>query len=147
MAQHTTTVDVPVTPDVAFAYLADLTNSAGWDPSIAAATRVDDGPIGVGATFLVVIAAFGKRIELATTIERHEAPTSLAFVGTHKNAVRRDTITFEPGAGGARVTTATELRLKGALRLLDKGLQMQLVTMADRAAAGLAAALTAPVRG
>jgi carbon monoxide dehydrogenase subunit G len=141
MARYTTTIDVPVSPEVAFAHLADFTSAAAWDPSVIEASRVDEGPIGVGARFRVVVGFFGKRIDVEYAIERHDAPRALVLVGRGKSLESRMTFDIEPAAAGATIVYDAQLKLKGALRLFDKGLQMQFTTMGERATAGLATSL------
>jgi hypothetical protein len=141
MARYHTTIDVPAAPAKAFAYLADLANSTAWDPSVVEATRLDDGPLGVGARFRVLVAFYGRRIELAHTIETYEPDCRLVLVAKRKSVSSRDVITIEPAGAGSRITYDAELRLNGALRLLDRGLQLAFGGMGDRAAAGLRAAL------
>jgi carbon monoxide dehydrogenase subunit G len=143
MAHYETTLDVPAAPETAFAYLADLSNATAWDPSIVQAERIGDGPIGVGSRFRVVVAFFGRRIELDYEIERHDAPGTVSFVGRNKSVERRDTVTVATAAAGSAVTYEADLRLRGALRLLDKGLQLQFTTINDKAAAALREQLTA----
>ena len=143
MAQYQTTIEVPASPESAFAYLADFTKTKDWDPSIVEAERIGDGPIGVGSQFRLVAAFFGRRIELTYTIERHDAPSTVALVGKGKSVESRDTITVEGTADGSRITYDAQLRLKGAMRLLDKGLQLQFSTMSERAAAGMKEKLSA----
>jgi carbon monoxide dehydrogenase subunit G len=147
MARYQTTIDVPVAPEVAFAYLADFTNTKAWDPSIVEAERIGDGPIGVGSQFRLVVAFFGKRIELVYGVERHDAPTAVVLAATNKSVESRDAITIEADGAGSRITYDAHLRLKGALRLLDKGLQMQFTTMSERAAAGMKERLSSLVSG
>ena len=141
MAHYQTTIDVPATPDAAFAYLADFANTKEWDPSIVEAERLDGDVLGVGSRFRLVVAFFGRRIELEYAIERHESPNLLVLVGKGKSVQSRDTITIEANGDGSRVTYDAQLRLKGPMRLLDKGLQLQFATMSEKAVAGLAARL------
>jgi carbon monoxide dehydrogenase subunit G len=141
MAQYQTTIEVPAAPHAAFAYLADFSNTKEWDPSIVEAERIGDGPVGPGSQFRLVVAFFGRRIELTYTVERHESPSTVVLVGKGKSVESRDTITVEPATDGSRVTYDARLRLKGAMRLLDKGMQLQFTTMSERATAGLEAKL------
>jgi dehydrogenase/reductase SDR family member 12 len=45
----------------AFAYVAEFSNAAEWDPGIAEARRLTDGPVGQGTEFEVVALFRGKR--------------------------------------------------------------------------------------
>jgi hypothetical protein len=53
----------------------------------------------------------------------------------------RDTITVAATDAGTALTYDAELRLTGAMRLLDKGLQLSFTTMSEKATAGLKKAL------
>jgi carbon monoxide dehydrogenase subunit G len=141
MARYQTSFSVPLAPDAVCSYIADVTNTAQWDPSVVEATRLDDGPLVAGARFRVVVGLFGRRIELTDVIERLEAPHTVVRKGTGKSVVSTVTVTVEPDGTGARVTYDAHLALKGALRLLDKGMQLQFTTMSERAVAGLTTAL------
>jgi carbon monoxide dehydrogenase subunit G len=143
MASFETVIDVAATPEDAFAYVADYTNAVAWDPSIVSAQRLDDGPIREGSQFRVVVAFFGRHIELTYTIERHAPPTEVVLVGTGKSVESRVTIVVKTAGDGSRVDYRARLRLKGAMRMLDKGLQLPFTSMGERAAAGLATQLGA----
>jgi carbon monoxide dehydrogenase subunit G len=143
MARYETVIEVPATAADAFAYVADFTNTAEWDPSVVSAERVDDGPIGEGSQFRVVVAFFGRRIELTYTIERYAPPSEVVLVGTGKSVESRDTITVMANGDGSKIQYDAQLRLKGAMRVLDKGLQLPFTSMGERAAAGLATRLGA----
>jgi carbon monoxide dehydrogenase subunit G len=145
MAQHRSTIDVPADPATVFAYLSDLTNAKAWDPSVVEAERENGTTFGAGARFRVVVAFFGRRIELRYTVEQSDPPATLVLRATGKSVERLDTITIAPSDGGSRVTYDSSLRLKGPLRMLDKGLQLQFTTMTERATAGLKERLAAPV--
>jgi dehydrogenase/reductase SDR family member 12 len=141
MARYETTILVPAAPDEAFQYLADFTNTATWDPSVVEATRLDEGPFRAGSSFHVVVAFYGRRVPLTFTIETFEPERRLVLVGEGRRVRSRDTMTFVPQDGGTSITYAAELQLRGALRILDRGLQLAFSGMGDRAAAGLKQAL------
>jgi hypothetical protein len=137
MAHHETTVDVPVTAEAAFAHLADRARLSSWDPSIVESERTDTGPLGEGSRSRLVVAFFGRRIELDEVIERYDSPHELAVAGRNKNVESRTVYRVEPSESGATITTVSDLKLKGALRLFDKGLQVTFTNIGDKAADGL----------
>jgi hypothetical protein len=67
------------------------------------------------------------------------------LVGRGKSLESRMTFDIERAAAGSTIAYDAQLKLKGALRLFDKGLQMQFTTMGERAAAGLATSLASTV--
>ena len=141
MAHHETEVDVPVSAEEAFAFLADRARTSSWDPSIVESERTGCEVDGEGARTRMVVAFFGRRIELDEVIERYDPPRELVVAGRNKNVESRTAYRIEPSDKGATITTVSDLKLKGALRLLDKGLQVTFTNIGDRAAAGLRDAL------
>ena len=142
MAHHETTVDVPVTAEAAFAHLADRSLTSTWDPSIVESERTDAGPLGEGSRARLVVAFFGRRIELDEVIERYDSPRELVVTGRNKNVESRTVYRVEPFGHGATITAVSDLKLKGALRLLDKGMQVTFTNIGDKAADGLRRALS-----
>jgi hypothetical protein len=141
MAHYETTIAVPSATDAAFGYVADFANAAAWDPSVVEANRLDEDPLREGSSFHIVVAFYGRRVPLTYTIETFEPGRRLVFVGASRRVASRDTVTFSTRDGGCEIGYRAELRLKGVLRIFDRGLQLAFSGMADRAAAGLRTAL------
>jgi hypothetical protein len=141
MAHHETEIDVPVSAEEAFAFLTDRARTSSWDPSIVESERTGSDADGEGARTRMVVAFFGRRIELDEIIERCVPSRELVVVGRNKNVESRTAYRVEPSGDGATIATVSDLKLKGALRVLDKGLQVTFTNIGDRAAAGLRAAL------
>lgn len=139
MANHESTFEVAATPDVVAAYLADLANRAAWDPNTVAVTPLAGGDAG-SRSARVVVGFYGKRLELDFVVAQHDADC-VVLQGTGKTLDRRDTFRIEPHDGGSQVTYRAELKLKGMLRMLDRGLQVSIDSMVPRAVKGLEAAL------
>ncbi len=138
MARFTTTIDAPCAPDAAFAYLADLANARHWDPSIVEAERLDgDGPVGVGTRVRVLVAFFGRRVELTYRVAEIDPPRRVVFEAEDGRVRSRDVVTVEPAGDGCTVGYDAELGLKGPARLLDRGLQLAFDSIGKKAAAGL----------
>jgi hypothetical protein len=142
MAHHETEVEVPVSAEEAFAFLADRARTSSWDPSIVESEPSASGADGEAPRTRMVVAFFGRRIELDEVVERSDPPRELTVAGRNKNVESLTTYRVEPTEGGATITTVSDLKLKGALRLFDKGLQVTFTNIGDRAAAGLRAALS-----
>jgi carbon monoxide dehydrogenase subunit G len=144
MARYTTTVETPLSPEEAFAFMADLTNFASWDPGVSRSVRVrGDGP-GVGSTYDLTLTSV-TRPTLRYEVVRYDAPRSLRVVARTLTLTSIDDIRVEAleGGEGSRVTYDAELTLSGPLRLFDRGLQVVFDRLGDRAAAGLRKALRA----
>lgn len=141
MARYVTTVRTGMTPQEAFAYLADLRNFAEWDPGVKAVRQVEGSGGGPGAVFDVTVAGVGRDLTLRYVTEEHDAPHNLLVVARSAIFTSIDRITVEPDGTGSVVTYDADLRLNGVLRLGDLGLRLVFGVIGDRAAAGLRRAL------
>jgi hypothetical protein len=135
MARYTATVPSSRPANATFAYLADFSTTAEWDPGIARTSRLDDGPVGVGSRFLVVSRFLGRDVELTYEITEHD-PGARRVVLRGENAT---TVSVDEIVVGedARVTYDADLRLKGPGRLFDPVLGLLFGRLGDRAADGL----------
>ena len=100
--QETVTTPPP-RPEV-FAYVADFTKVAEWDPGIRSSVKVaGDGGVGtrydVGATFA------GRVVPMTYEVIEHAVPSRIVLRGLAATVEAVDTISFEDlAAGGTRVT-------------------------------------------
>ena len=62
MARYTTTIESSLSPDEAFAYMADFSHAQEWDPSVAEAKRVGD--VGPDAAFDLVVRFGGRKLPM-----------------------------------------------------------------------------------
>jgi carbon monoxide dehydrogenase subunit G len=144
MARYLATVETPRDQQDVFAYLSDFSTTQQWDPGVAEAQRLDDGPIAVGSGFRVVAELMGRRTPLTYVVTALDAPHSITLRGENATVVSLDTIAFEQAAdGGTRVSYDAELTLKGPLGLGDPLLRLVFSRIGDRAVAGLREALGA----
>ena len=144
MACYVVHVRTPMPPNEAFAYMADLTNFADWDPGVDRVEQVEgDGP-GPGAAFDVAVKAPGRTMTLRyDTIAFDDAAATMTMTAYAENAMltSEDAITVEADGDGSIVTYDAELKLKGLLGLADPLLGLTFSQIGDRAAAGLVEAL------
>jgi hypothetical protein len=143
MARYVVHVRTPKPPAEAFAFMADLTNFADWDPGVARARQVvGDGP-GVGAAFDLAV-----RLPVGTTTLTYETTAydddgwTTTVVASNLLLTSEDTITVEADGDGSIVTYDAELRLNSVLGLADPVLGLTFDRIGDRAAAGLVEALS-----
>lgn len=142
MAKVQRTIEVPVTPERAFDYVADFSTTAEWDPGIAAASRLDDGPVGLGSRFAVT-AAFGDRaLPLVYEITEYERPTRVVIIGTGGVFRGVDEIKFAPSPGGTRIDYTADLSLTGFAKLVQPFMGKRFQELGDKAMAGLQAVLS-----
>lgn len=141
MADYTTTVDTPLDPADAFAYLADFSNVAEWDPGVREASRAEAGPVAEGSRFDVTMSIFGRASTLTYRVMRYTEPELVELQASNALLESHDVITVEPWGSGSRVTYHARVLLRGPLAVLDPLLRLAFKPVGDRAAAGLRDAL------
>ena len=144
MPHYATTISSPRPASEVFAYLSDFSTTQEWDPGVAEAERLDDGPIAVGSRFHVVAEFMGRKTPLVYAVVAYDAPHSITLRGDNATVISLDTIAFEPTArGGTRVSYDADLTLKGPLGLGDPLLKLVFNRIGDRAVDGLRGTLGA----
>lgn len=146
MAHYVTTVRTRWRPEVAFAYMADLTNFAEWDPGVRSAEQVVGTGAGPDGEFDVTVAGVGPAP--STTLRYRtvdfDPPREVRVVARSPVLTSEDRITVQPDGDGCLVTYDADLRLAGPLRLADPLLAAAFRRIGDRAAAGLRHRLELP---
>lgn len=114
------TFDVRPAPDLVVAYLKDFGNAVDWDPGTESCTRIDSGPIEVGASWHNTSKIAGITTELIYTLERLTDDT-IVLVGRNDTATSTDTITVlpNPDGAGSRITYEAVIELSGAAKVAD----------------------------
>ena len=113
--QRTFTVDKQAAAVVD--YLADFGNAEQWDPGTQTCTRIDDGPVEVGATWRNVSKILGSTTELTYRLEEF-TPSRIVFVGKNKTATSRDQIQVTPTpSGSAEVRYDADVTMHGLAKL------------------------------
>ena len=134
----TEVIEVPRSPAESFAYVADFTTVAEWDPGIHASRRVS-GDGGVGTTYDVQAEFRGKSVPFRYTVTSFEQDRRVVLDGVGEKATSLDTIEFEPaGDGGTRITYTADFKLKGVLRIAEPFLGRTFRNLAHDALEGLA---------
>jgi hypothetical protein len=141
MARYLVHVRSPRPPGDAFAYMADLSNFAEWDPGVERAELASgDGP-GPGAAFDVVVKGIAGSLTLRYHVTHYVAPTEIVARAQSRLLTSLDTITVRKIDSGSLVTYDAELTLNGLLGALDPLVGLAFKRIGDRAAAGLIRAL------
>lgn len=137
-------IEVSASPESAFAYVADFSTTAEWDPGVASAARVS-GDGGVGTEYDVVARFRGREVPFRYRVTEYEPGRRVVLVGEGKSASSIDTISFAPAAnGGTRIDYEAEFRLAGLLALAEPLLRGTFRGLAEKALAGLKTRLDAP---
>jgi hypothetical protein len=125
-----------------FAYLATFSNAAEWDPGVLAGEQLDPGPVRAGTRFRLVVPFLGLRMPLTYHVTSYQPGHEVVLAATSGILHATDKIVVTGGTHGAAVSYDAEVRLRGPLHLLDPLLRPGFRAVADRAAAGLAQALS-----
>ena len=103
--------------DEVFAYVADFTTTAEYDPGVSSATRLDDAPLAVGAEFSVNAVFMGRTLPMRYRITHFEPPHRVDLRGEAATSTAEDNIVFVSKRGGTEITWTLDLELTGVSRL------------------------------
>jgi carbon monoxide dehydrogenase subunit G len=103
----------------AFAYVADFANAAEWDPGVATAERLDDGPVGLGARYRLGIRVGSRVVPMEYRITAFEPPSRVVLTGSGSGIDAVDEIRLGRTATGTVVDYVAAIRLGGPLRLIQ----------------------------
>ena len=126
---------LPIEPS--FAYVADFANSQEWDPGVATAERIDDGPVGVGARYRLGVRLGGRVAPMEYRISVFEPASRVVLVGSGSGVTAVDEIRFERSGTGTRIDYTAEIALGGVLRLIQPFLSGAFTKLARNAADGM----------
>ena len=125
-----------------FGYLGAFSNAAEWDPGVLAGEHLDPGPVRAGSRFRLVVPFLGTRMSLTYEVISFVPGQEVALRAASAVLRSTDRIVVTGAADGSTVSYDAELRLRGPLRVLDPLLRPGFRVVAERAAAGLADALS-----
>jgi carbon monoxide dehydrogenase subunit G len=134
-------IEVTTPPAETFAYLADFTNTAEWDPGIAEARRLTPAPTEVGSRFEIVAVFRGNRQRFEYVVTELDEGKRIALHGDGEKAVSDDVMTVSASGAGTRVLYEADIRLKGPLRVVEPFMRPMFTRMGNKALDGLAAKL------
>jgi hypothetical protein len=139
----TEVIEVPRSVEESFAYVADFTTVAEWDPGIHESRKIS-GDGGVGSVYAVQAEFRGKTVPFTYTVTAFEQNERIVLDGVGEKATSLDTISFEvAGEDRARITYTADFKLKGVLRVAEPFLGGTFKSLARKALAGLEAKLGA----
>jgi hypothetical protein len=145
MARYQATITSPHPAADTFGYLATFTNAADWDPGVISASQLDPGPVRPGTRFRVVVPFLWGRLTLTYEVVKLVPGREVVLAAASRLLRATDRITVAADGDGAAVSYQADVRLRGPLRLLDGLLRPGFRAVGDRAAAGLAHALSTPL--
>ena len=127
--------------DDVFAYLADFTTAAEWDPGVESSVAETDGGPGEGARYLVTAGFAGRSLAMTYEMTAYEPPNRVVLRGSTGNFVAVDEIRIDSVEGRTQVRYRAEFTLSGFLRILEPFMRPAFRRLGDKALNGLAAAL------
>ena len=125
-----------------FGYLATFSNAAGWDPDVLAGEQLDPGPARAGSRFRLVVPFPGLRMPLTCEVIRFVPDREVLRHAASGVLRSTDRIVVTGAADGSAVSYDAEVRLRGPLQVVEPILRPGRRGVAERAAAGLARALS-----
>jgi carbon monoxide dehydrogenase subunit G len=146
MASYAATITSARSAADTFAYLAEFSNTAAWDPGVLDAEQVGAGAVTVGTAFRLAVPFLGRRLTLVYQVIRLDPGREVVLRAAGRLLLATDRITVSEDGDRAVVRYEAQVRLRGPLRLVDPLLARGFRAVGDRAAAGLRSAL-APVPG
>jgi carbon monoxide dehydrogenase subunit G len=123
--------------EAAFDYVADFANAREWDPGVATARRIDDGPVAVGARYELGVRMGGRVAPMEYRITHLDPPRRVVLAGSGSNVEAVDNIRFERSGDGTVIDYTADIRLGGLLRLAQPFLGRSFAKIARDAAGGM----------
>ena len=146
MTKLTEQIETPLAREAAFAYVADFANAMHWDPGVATSERVDPGPVGVGSRYRLGVRLGGRVVHMEYRISTFEPSNRVVLVGNGSGISAVDEIRFVPAGTGTRIDYAADIRLGGALRIVQPFLGRQFARIGRDALDGMRRTLDACAR-
>jgi len=117
MAMLREQIETSLPLDQAFAFVADFSNAAQWDPGVASSERSNEGPVGIGARYRLGVRQRGRTVPMEYEIIVFEPSRRVVLKGTGSGVAAVDDIRFEAAGTGTRIDYIADIRLRGLMRL------------------------------
>lgn len=104
--------------EAVFDFVADERNEPLYNPDIARAEQVTDGPIGKGTRFVASMRKNTRPRAMLIELTEFERPRRLSSRAEVWAADVSGTMTFDPDPAGTRMRWSWEIRAKGVKKLL-----------------------------
>ncbi len=138
MTKLTESLETPLPQERAFAYVADWSRQAEWDPNTVSSELIGtDAAPRVGARYALQVKMGPRAVPMEYRITELDAPDRLVLVGEGSGVWSQDVITFSQTPSGTRVEYEAEIRLSGVLGLLQPLLGRAFDGIAKGAVAGM----------
>jgi len=134
-------IDTRLGIDDAFAFIADFGNSMLWDPGTVTSEPVDDSPAGLGSRYRLGVRLGSRVAPMEYRITAFESPGRVQLTGSGSNVEAVDDIRFSPSTTGTHIEYTADIRLGGAMRLVQPFLGRAFAKLAQDAVEGMQRAL------
>jgi hypothetical protein len=141
MAVYVEIIPTPLSPERAFAYMANLDNFPKWDPGTKSSVHVSGE--GANAIYDLTVSGPGRPIVLRYHYATYDPPREFAIEAVTRSLRTVDTITITPQGSGSSVRYEATLRTRGWLAFLNPFLGPMFHRIAKRGGVGLRKALAA----
>ena len=141
MARYVVSVRTARRPTEAFAYMADLTNFAEWDPGVKSSTQVSGDGAALDSAYDAEVKSVGGSMTLRYELIEFDSPTRFVARAESSLSLSVDEITVEPDGDGSVVTYDAELTLKGVFTIGEPALKLVFDNIGNKAADGLVSVL------
>ncbi len=102
------TLETSLSREQAFAYVADWSRQAEWDPNTVSSKRIGEGRPEVGARYALEVKMGPRSVPMEYRITELDAPSRLVLVGEGSGVWSEDVITFADMDAGTRVDYQAE---------------------------------------
>jgi hypothetical protein len=138
------TIRTPLAIKDAFEFIGDFANAMQWDPGVANSERLDDGPIGVGATYRLGVRVGRRVLPMHYRVTAFAPDQLVTLVGEGGGVAAIDEIRFTPlDDGGTAIHYLAMIRLTGVMRLISPFAGSAFARIARDAREGMQRALDA----
>lgn len=133
---------IPMDIDRVFAYAADFSNIAEWDPGMDRSTQLSPGDPGIGTRYELAGHFGPAKMTIIYEVTEWEPPRRAVLVGKGKSFDSIDTLVFAPlGDEATRLTYTGEITLYNVLRFLGPVVTWLMGRVGERGVDGLVKAL------
>lgn len=140
-------IETAMPTDAAFDYIADFASAQEWDPGVAYARRLGDGPIGPGTRYELGVRMGSRVAPMQYHITVLDRPRRVVLVGSGSNVEAIDDIRFESSAAGTVIDYTADIRLGGLMRFAQPFLGGTFARIGRDAADGMERTLAARAAG
>jgi len=103
----------------AFQYVADFSNSAGWDPGTVDSKAIEDGAPKVGSRYALSVRMGNRVTPMEYEITALEPNERVVLAGRGSSVAAVDDIRFSRTEDGTRIDYTADIRLTGLWRLIE----------------------------